>query len=196
MRSPNYTKCAVICHGLSELQIVRYIKSNLHLKLEHFAKDNGHSSIQITSLMSFLNGKPFKNLIKFSDSYGIEYYKKKLLNFKLFIIMDTDDCTEEQKEKFENKEMFQGHLLYDYIVPIINVPELESVMIKAGIMIKRIKDKDKGDYYFKTFPINNEPLSLNSYLEIETLRDKLKRVKNTNLDIFLDYCLGLVDKPA
>lgn len=137
MRKLNYTKCGVICHGLSEIQIVKYIKSNLHLKLEILSKDNGHSSIQITSLLKYLNNKSFLNLKEFSEKYDIEYKKKILVDFKLFIIMDTDDCMEEQKKAFLNKEMFKSHPLYNYIVPISNIPNLESVLVKSKIMVKK-----------------------------------------------------------
>lgn len=195
MRKLNYTQCGVICHGLSELSIVNYIKSHLHLKLEVFSKDKGHCSVQITSLMSFLDGRNFQSVSKFYKEYDVEHHKNKLINFKLFIIMDTDDCTEKQKQAFESKEMFKNHPLFDYIVPIFNVPNLESVLIKAGIMTKKIKDNEKGSYYLKTFPISKEPYCLDSFNEILTLKDKLIGVKSTNLDVFLDYCLSLVDKP-
>lgn len=47
--------------------------------------------------------------------------------------MDTDDCTEKQKEEYINKSMFRGHWAYDYIVPIFNSPALEDVLDKANI---------------------------------------------------------------
>lgn len=192
MRQLQYTKCAVICHGLSECQIAKYIKSNLHLKMELFSKDNGHSSIQITGLMDYLNNKRFTNLKAFSESCSIEYNKRKLIDFKLFIIMDCDDCSQSQKNSFINKEMFNGHPLFDYIYPIVNTPNLENVLVKAGILVKKIKKDEKGDYYFKTFPIHDGPLSLDSYNEIVALRDKLSNVCQTNLEEFLTYCLNLV----
>ena len=192
MRKLKFTQCGVICHGLSELQIARYIKSNLHLKMETFSRDNGNSSIQITSVLDFLSSKNFTNIKKFAEDNGVEFEKKKLKNFKLFIIMDTDDCTSEQKKSFIDKSMFINHPLYEYIYPIFNCPDLEEVLVKAGIMVKKIKNEQKGSYYFKTFPINSEPFSMNSYNEIEDLMNKLKLVKNNNLNEFLKYCLDLV----
>ena len=193
MRKLNYTRCCVICHGLSELQIAKYIKSKLHLNIETHSRDSGRSSIQITSLMSFLNTKEFLNVKKYSDERGIEYNKKKLINFKLFIIMDTDDCTIKQKNDFLNKEMFKEHPLYEYIVPINNSPELETVLVKAGIMTKRIKTDEKGSYYIKTFPISSEPFSEETRKEIISFRDKLINVKETNMEEFITYCLELLD---
>ncbi|MBP5342922.1 hypothetical protein J6Y73_03240 [bacterium] len=190
MRDLKYCRCAVICHGLSERRIVSYIKSNLHLKLEIFSNNKGQSSIQITSVLNFI--KQFKSLKTFADRCGIEYKNKKLVNFKLFIIMDTDDCTEKEKNSFLDKSMFKAHPLYDYIYPIYNSPKLENVLHKAKIMTTMIKDNIKGTYYFKAFPINKGILSMNSYNEIELFKKKLELVNSTNMDEFVEYCLSLV----
>lgn len=57
-----YTKCMVIVHGKSELNLVKYIYTNLHLPVKIYAKDKGRSSIQINGLETVLNKKPFNNL--------------------------------------------------------------------------------------------------------------------------------------
>lgn len=43
----------VICHGKTEYLMIRYIISNLHLKMEKDARDRGEHSIQITSIINF-----------------------------------------------------------------------------------------------------------------------------------------------
>ena len=194
-RTLNYTRCAVVCHGFSEYQIARYIKSNLHLKLEIFAREKGATSIQITSVIGFLSKKIYQNLSKFSEEYDVKYDKKnkKLVNFRLFVIMDTDDCTEKQKDDFMSKELFKGHPLYEYIYPISNVRNLEEVLQKAGISAEKVRDSEKGEYYLNAFPINNEPFSYDSLLEVKTLHDKLKPIKNTNMEEFLAYCISLIE---
>ena len=95
-----YTKCAVIVHGKSEFHLIRFIYTNLHLPVKIISKDKGRGSIQINSLNGLLNKKCFKTLSAFAKEYSVEYDKKKreLINFKLFIIMDTDDCSEEVKK--------------------------------------------------------------------------------------------------
>lgn len=57
--------------------------------------------------------------------------------------MDTDDCADETRKRFINKEMFKNHWAYDYIVPIYNSPELETVMVKAGIKFEKKGDERK-----------------------------------------------------
>ena len=54
-----YVKGVVICHGKSELQLVRYATTNLHLNMPSFSRDNGKTSIQITSIMDVLNSRDF-----------------------------------------------------------------------------------------------------------------------------------------
>ncbi|MGN1317967.1 MAG: hypothetical protein ACI4VF_03055 [Lachnospirales bacterium] len=192
----NYTKCAVVVHGKSELYLVKYIYTNLHLPVKPIAKNKGKSSIQINGLMDFLNKKPFTNLKKFADEYNIEYDRKRkeLLNFKLFIIMDTDDCSDKAKQEYISGSMFKEHILYPYIVPIYNIEKLEDVMIKANIMAKRIKDNEKGDYYSKIFPINSGPMNSGTIGEVKEFASKIKNIKQTNMLEFIEYCLGFIGR--
>ena len=102
--------------------------------------------------------------------------------------MDTDDCSEEVKKLYISGEMFKGHPLQEYIVPIYNIANLEDVMIKSGIMIKRIPDSEKGTYYSKIFPINTEPVSNDTLKQIRLFASKIKGVKQTNMLEFVEYC--------
>lgn len=186
----NYTKCAVIVHGKSEFTLVKYIYTNLHLPVKIIAKDKGRGSIQINGLSEYLGKRQFKTLRNFAAEYSVEYDRKtkNLKNFKLFIIMDTDDCDEVTKAKYISGELFEGHPLKDYIVPIYNIANLEDVMIKAGIMVKRITAAQKGSYYAKIFPINTEPLSVDTVNQVRTFAEKIKNVRETNMVEFVEYC--------
>lgn len=186
-----YTECMVVVHGKSELNLVKYIYTNLHLRVKIYAKDKGRSSIQIDGLSSILNRRPFNSLKAFAEELSIEYDKetKSLKNFKLFMIMDTDDCSESTKEKYISGEKFQNHILQKYIVPIYNISNLEDVMLKSKIMIERISDSEKGTYYNKIFPINTEPLSYDTINQIRAFAKKIKGIKETNLLEFVEYCM-------
>ena len=102
--------------------------------------------------------------------------------------MDTDDCDEITKSKYISGELFEGHPLKEYIVPVYNVSNLEDVMIKAGIMVKRISDVQKGSYYTKIFPINTEPLSVDTVNQVRTFAKKIEGIKETNMLTFVEYC--------
>ena len=186
----NYTKCAVIVHGKSEFDLVKYIYTNLHLSVKIIAKDKGRGSIQINGLTDYLKKNHFKSIKSFADEYTIEYDRKtkSLKNFKLFIIMDTDDCDDVTRDKYISGELFKDSIFKDYIVPIYNITNLEDVMIKAGIMVKRIADSQKGTYYSKIFPINTEPLSLDTINQVVSFANKIKNVKETNMNVFVNYC--------
>lgn len=187
----NYTRCVVIVHGKSELMLVKYIYTNLHLPVKIISKDKGRGSIQINDLIDFLKMKPFRSLQAFSDEYLVEYDKKnkQLLNLKIFIIMDTYDCDELLKKQYVSGELFQGHLLKDYIIPIYNENNLEDVMLKSKIMFERIDSSEKGKYYSKIFPINTEPLSIDTINQVRTFADRIRNVKQTNMLKFIDYCM-------
>ncbi len=191
MKKLNYTKAIIIVHGKSEKILCEYIKSNLRLKIEIYSDKNGEKSIQITSLKHILNNKIFKSFTALTKMYsGIQLSNdKKSLNqdFKIFIIMDTDDCSESQKIDFINKKMFKNHWAYSNIVPIYNTPELETVLESSGIPFKKTGDKRKKEY-IKLFPTNKN-YDKSDETQIKELLKILKKQKNTNLDEFLNFCL-------
>ena len=191
MRKINYLKAVVIVHGKSELQICQHIKQKLRLNIEIESDKHGEKSIQITSIKNILNNKKFKTQNSFLNNFNIVELdskgKKIKDNFKIFIIMDTDDCTSEQKEKFINKEMFKEHWAYDYIVPIYNSPELETVLTKAQVKFEKIGVKRKKEY-IKLFPTDSK-YEKNDIVQIEELLNNLISIKDTNLDEFLKFCI-------
>jgi len=132
----SYTRAVVIVHGKSEKIIVDSVKSNLHLSINVHSRDSGDSSIQINCLTDELKHHPFNNKRDFVSKYQIDEHKGLLVNFKLFIIMDTDDCNDITFSSYKDKSLFDGHWLKDYIVPIYNSPSLEYVLYKAKIIDK------------------------------------------------------------
>ena len=195
MRKLNYTKAVVIVHGKSEKQICQYIKNKLRLKIEIYSDKNGEKAIQITSLKNTLNNKIFKsyrNFINIFEDIELTANNKKINNdFKIFIIMYTDDCSEVKKRKFINKEMFKEHWAYNYIVPIYNIPKLETVLTEAKVPFTKTGNKRKKEY-IKLFPTDPK-YEKTDEIQIKELLNKLKKQKNTNLNEFLDFCLKASD---
>ena len=110
MNRPIGLEVMSIVHGQSEYKLCQSIRSNLRLKHEIIARQKGKSSIQVTSVKDILNNSQFKNLNAFKRAFPDVVVKKaKLINFKLFIIMDVDDCTASQKREFIEKDMFKNH---------------------------------------------------------------------------------------
>lgn len=191
MKKLAYLKAVVIVHGKSEKQICQFIKQKLRLHMEIISDKNGEKAIQITSLNNLLNNKIFKSQSNFLKNFPfIELDEKgKLINsdFKIFIIMDTDDCTEKQKKQYINKEMFKDHWAYNYILPIYDSPNLEAVLEKAKVPFKAIGN-DRKKEYIKLFPTDNK-YTKSDEMQIEELLNNLSTVKQTNLDEFLKFCL-------
>ncbi len=189
-----YKKAAVIVHGKSERFLASYIYTNLHLPVVIIDKNKGKSSIQINALYNILSSRPFNSLKSFAKEYSVEYdeKEKKLRNFRLFIIMDTDDCSDKTREAYISGKLFEDCCLKEYIVPVFNSPNLEDVLIKAGIMAKRIPDSQKGSFYSKIFPINQDPFSSDTLDQIRLFSKKLENIKETNMLEYVRYCLSLI----
>lgn len=184
-----YLKAVVIVHGKSEKIICEYIKSNLRLNIHVASEKNGQNSIQINSLNRFLKRTGFCTEKDFLREFGDKLppdIKKLPEDFKIFAIMDTDDCTQEQKQKYLNKTMFKNHWAYDFIYPIHNTKKLEDVMHQIGIDVKTKKD------YIKIFPINNN----GDRKDTDQIKDLIKKLKKnkeiTNLHEFFEFCLNLI----
>ena len=191
-RKPNYLKCIVIVHGKSEKQICNYIKSKLRFHMEIIGKEKGQKSIQINGLQSLFNKdtrlSTFNDFITYFSVLLIEGKKNKIASyFKIFVIMDTDDCSDEQRKKYISKELFKGHWAYDYIVPIFNSPDLENTMVKAGIKFEKKGDERKKEY-IKIFPTDKKYMK-NESVELSSFAKNLSIIKETNMEYFINYCI-------
>lgn len=192
----SYLKAIAVCHGKSEKQICDFIKSNLRIRLHVESDKNGKKSIQITSLMKTLTGQKFKTFDKFINSFPdveiVHKKRKKSLNddFRIFIIMDTDDCTDEQKDDFINKTMFEKHCAYEYIIPIYNSPNLEYALTKSKIPFEKKGEKRKEEY-IKIFP-TEEKYKRSETIQLKDFYHNLKHNKSTNLDEFIKFCLDII----
>ena len=191
-RKPNYLKCIVIVHGKSEKQICNYIKSKLRFHMEIIGKEKGQKSIQINGLQNLSNKDKrltaYNDFITYFSDVEIEGKKNKIASyFKIFVIMDTDDCSDEQRKKYISKELFKGHWAYDYIVPIFNSPDLENTMVKAGIKFEKKGDERKKEY-IKIFPTDKKYMK-NESVELSSFAKNLSIIKETNMEYFINYCI-------
>lgn len=175
----NPINCLVICHGKSEFKLVHYLKTNLRLPVEIDADKKGEKSIQITSLMHYLKGRNYNTKKGFQNKF-----KKLIINndLRIFIIMDVDDCDNNQKLQFKNKSMFKDHWSYDYITPIFNDLNLEDVIDKS----KLTKMTSKTDVV-RIFPVDQFDDDIEA---IEDVALKLASCADTNIDELFNYLLS------
>ena len=186
--------CLVICHGTSEKIIADCIKSTLRLPMEVYAEKNGKQgrgcckSIQISGLEKLLTSNlKFKTMTGFLKAFSkVECSgkgKMKILeNFKIFIVMDVDDCTKEEKNSFINGNMFKKHWANEYIIPIFNEKNLEDVIKGSNLAYDNIKNKTQE--YLELFPRGAATKS-----DLLVQAGKLTKCKQTNLEELLNYCL-------
>ena len=174
--------------------MVIYISSNLRLPVVPYGKDKGKHSIQIKRLQDELASQKFRSIDEFAETFCIETSgrgkSKRLVNFKLFIIMDTDDCTDKQRDSYISGQMFSGHWLHEYIVPIYNTPNLDIVLYKTGII--DTLPSDKGDFYENIFPINKDSDKSGTVDEIVEFQSHLLGKIDTNLSELTGYMLDLL----
>jgi hypothetical protein len=187
----NYTRAIVIVHGASEMQIVNYIKSKLHLNIKIHANENGSRSILISGLNRELKKKYFINPNAFKNEFMVEQKGKQLANFKLFIIMDKDESDVKIARGYTDKSMFKGHWLYDYIIPILNDQALEDPLLEVGIISSIPCNKEKLSTYYRIFPTVCDKLGYDSVKAIEDLDMKLRKSSKTNLYELTEYCLQI-----
>lgn len=184
----------VIVHGKSEYQICSFIRTELRLQME-IIKD-AKSSIQITSLIKFLTRHKFlKSERAFKKEYSdyLQYDKKgKCIipnDFKIYIIMDTDDCTNEQRQAYINGNMFENYWAKEYIIPIFNTSNLESVLKKSGIKYKKKHIKEQKKEYIEIFPTEPKYRQNNSKLDLRNFQNNLQKCQTTNMENFIEFCL-------
>lgn len=171
----NSPKCLILCHGKTEMLFVNHIKSGLRINAKIVAEKNGKNSIQITSLMKFLNRYPFNNEKSFKSHYNITDMK----GFKIFPIMDCDDCKPAEKNNYINKSMFSKHWVHKYIHPIHNIENLEDVFSRTNLEMYSKKND-----VVKVFPIDKNLSKEDSILKVQ---DELKKTKNSNLNELIDF---------
>lgn len=186
-------KAFVIVHGKSEFQMCNYCKMVNRLKIEVIGDKNGEKSITIHNILSFLNKDKFCSETNFKSYWEDVWLDDNLKHLnkglKIFIIMDKDDCTEEEFTQFVNKDMFKKHWAYKYIIPIYNNKNLEEILTKAGIQYTKKSWRGKKTEYVNIFPTTTRDINHQKGADIEEVRDKLKKVNNTNMEEIFSYCL-------
>ncbi|TKZ32035.1 hypothetical protein [Brachyspira catarrhinii] len=104
--------------------------------------------------------------------------------------MDTDDCSDEQRNNYKNKSMFKKHWAYDYICPIYNDSNLEEVLIKAGVIALENKStKQIKRDYIKIFPTD---INKKDAIQIKEFYKKLSEIEVadiSNMHEFIKFCL-------
>ncbi len=190
----NHLKAIVICHGKSEVQMCQYIRANLRLPMEVVGEKNGEKSIEITSIGKFLQRREYCSIFSFQQKFPtVEIVKGKFAHyFKIFIILDEDNFSQQKLNEFITKQLFINHWMYEHIVPIYNIQNLESVLQTAGIKFTKVGKNMKKEY-IKIFPTDPKYMKTDS-IQIEDFQKSLEKCNNsyeakTNMHEFINFCL-------
>lgn len=189
----NYCRAIVIAHGKSEFMMAEYIKSNLRLNIAILGNKNGGSSVQVKGLLNYIKSDSrLKNLNAIQNRFLPQIVKKKMVGCKIFPIMDLDDCTSLEAEKYKSGEMFNSYCLNEYIVPIWCEPKFDIAMQKSNLIKTLPSDNQKVTTYSKIFPIAHS--NGTNLEEIQEFRNRIKNNSHTNINVFVDYCIDIVSE--
>lgn len=171
----------VVVHGKSEVMLCRRISQLLRMPMEILSRKGGEESILISRLPEYLSERPFDSELSLHKQYpAFEYMPRKdtsMPNLRIFTIMDVDMDSHLLK-RYLSKDLFQGVLFQDRIVPIFSNPNLDSVMDEIGygsVVSKKIRS------YSKMMDQITDPLDF--YM-------RLSKCDSTNLDLFVRHCLS------
>lgn len=184
---PFYCKAIIIAHGQSEDEIVKKIKSMLRLQIEIYGATKNRSSIELGGLRNVLSNTIFKDFNSFIKRFpNVETINNDIVNCKIFIIMDMDDCINEGRpenaDRFKNKEMFENHWLYEHIVPIYNDPDVEAMVNIIDPNVRHNLDDIKR--FLKKIKSPNAVEFWNDF------SNRIRPKRCTNFEIFIDYCVN------
>lgn len=188
---PKYTVPAiVVVHGDSERIVAEHIKSNLRLNL---FIHSGKTSIQINGLVKELKAHfPSVSALRRNPKLELNIEKNIIHDFKIFTLMDTDDCSDETRQKYLDRTLFDEYQLKDYIEPIYTIPDLEHVFFNSHLIPRIFKDDEKVEGYRHCFPKISPPFTELKTKEDDLIKkaDALRSNRNTNFEEFIDYCIA------
>lgn len=191
-RKLKYCRAIIICHGKSEKLLFDKIKSVLRIKIAVRGNDNGNSSIKIQGIANYLQRQEYQHKKDFCNTFfGTDcrdVLTSKQLNsmiqkVKIFVVMDVDDASKDQLERYKKGEFFYPKWLKPCFVPIYNDPNLEQTVKKMGYEIPSSKN-DKAPFYRKLWADN-----ITTVDDVKILEQKMKCCKCTNMEQVLDFLL-------
>ncbi|MDR0523596.1 MAG: hypothetical protein LBG62_04170 [Candidatus Methanoplasma sp.] len=151
--------------------------------MEIISKNGGRKAVQINSLREYFNTGVFESHYRFKREFPrCEFSRGRVLNLKIYPVMDTDDCDRETLEMYKSRKLFQDSPFADHIVPIYNTPNLDSVLIASGYNIDTGK---KCESYEDAFPVRSR--NRDSFNKL--VRSIPEDGRITNIHVLLEHCL-------
>ena len=180
----HYLPCSIVCHGESELVLVRLLQNKYRRNLNPLSERNGKSSIEINTLNKFLSRRyPSKqDYIKENKSVLCLKNKKEIINHRIFTLMDKDYIDDKLFNSYKDKTMFDNYWWgkEHLIEPLYFYPDMDTVFTNHGFPINI--NKHKPSQYFKYLTTQYDKvismlLSLNACeSNIVILLDYLKKI--------------------
>lgn len=186
----NYCRAIAIVHGKSERLMMEYLRRKFRLNIEIISNSKGKSSIQVNGLLKFMTSNTkLKSLAAVKKEIIPQVENNRLIDCPIFTIMDLDDCSDKNAELYKSGKMFKGTWFEDYVVPIWFSPHFDEAMKNAKLLDKLPSDNEKGKVYEDLFQ-----KELAGLKELDVFKEKMKKCKNTNIELLVEYCASVVEK--
>lgn len=170
-----------INHGECENRVVDWVKVRLNMGIEKYSKKNGTEAIRIENLPELLKSKWLCGEQNLHSKYkNLEYLSKenpRMPNLRIFTIMDTEYELAHSNRSYITGNMFNQCYFQGRMTAIYNAPNMDRVFEKADI--GKVSCKKPSSYTD----------ILDSY-EVMDLYEKLNGREDSNLSVFLGYCLS------
>lgn len=147
----HYLPCSVVCHGESELVLIKQIQNKKRRSLNPLSERNGKGCVEINTLNKYLSRQfPSKNdYIKQYKNVLCLRNKREIINHQIFALIDKDETSDAVFESYKSKKLFDGFWWGQekLIVPLYFNPNMDIIFTNHGFPIDT--NKSKPAQYFK-----------------------------------------------
>ena len=169
-----------INHGECENRLVDWVKVRLNMGIERYSKDNGRMAIRIENLPDILDMRWLGSESGLHSRFrNLEYDPRKIPRMPglhIFTIMDTECDLAHSDRNYISGNIFSRCCFKDRMTAIYSSPDMDTVFEKAGI--GHVSCKKPASYSD----------ILDEYEVVDVYR-MLKGREDSNLSVFLEYCL-------
>ena len=172
---PGTPNIVAIVHGKSEDILVKGLGVRMGLRVMTFSRNGGNENIAMSALPRILSRDPFDSEISLHRRFPmLEYHPRKIPRIPdlgLYPVMDHDG-DDRNLRGYISGDLLCGCPLHDRIVPIINRPDLDSVMERIGYG----RPRDKVEFYHGL---------VGHGCDVIGMYERFRECGDTNLDVLM-----------
>ena len=171
------TDHVIIAHGKSEVLLFWGLFTRFDIDANIFSLENGERGIPMSHLPQVLSERPFITERMLADRWrGLDYRSGHIPGLGIFPVADHDD-DDRNLRGYISGDLLRGCPLHDRVVPIVNRPDLNSVMERIGYG----RPRDKVEFYHGL---------VGHGCDVMGMYDRFRGCSDTNLDVLIHRLLS------